>query len=322
MTSYLRQAREYLTPVRQTTAFLSRGVLTPAEFVQAGDELVFKCPTWSWEKGDLLKARGHLPKEKQYLIIRNVPCPIRACTMENSILSETEVEMSSPNLNNDEDSGWLMSHIMNSIQQQQAEENDNNVEDDFDLVNSDGEIISKPSPPTPPPSVQVNENEENEYSNMEDYEDSNILMDDAYAQAIPGSGADSNILKVRTYDVSITYDKYYQTPRVWIFGYATDGVTPLTTEEMFQDVMSDYVRQTVTIETHPHILGPHLSIHPCQHAAVMKNIVQNMMSPSSDNAPNVEMYIFIFLKFVSSIIPTIQYDFTMDVDADVQKRKA
>ena len=65
MTSYLRQAREYLTPVRQTSGFLSKGVLTPTEFVQAGDELVFKCPTWSWESGDESKSRGHLPKEKQ-----------------------------------------------------------------------------------------------------------------------------------------------------------------------------------------------------------------------------------------------------------------
>jgi len=24
---------------------------------------------------------------------------------------------------------------------------------------------------------------------------------------------------VRTYDVMITYDKYYQTPRVWLIGY-------------------------------------------------------------------------------------------------------
>ena len=27
------------------------------------------------------------------------------------------------------------------------------------------------------------------------------------------------ILRTRTYDLSITYDKYYQTPRIWLFGY-------------------------------------------------------------------------------------------------------
>jgi ubiquitin-like-conjugating enzyme ATG3 len=35
------------------------------------------------------------------------------------------------------------------------------------------------------------------------------------------------ILKTRTYDISITYDKYYQTPKVWLFGY--DEVHPALT---------------------------------------------------------------------------------------------
>lgn len=31
--------------------------------------------------------------------------------------------------------------------------------------------------------------------------------------------AKGNLLQVRTYDVLITYDKYYQTPRLWLIGY-------------------------------------------------------------------------------------------------------
>lgn len=34
-----------------------------------------------------------------------------------------------------------------------------------------------------------------------------------------GAEAESNLLSVRTYDCSITYDKYYQTPRMWLLGY-------------------------------------------------------------------------------------------------------
>jgi len=30
---------------------------------------------------------------------------------------------------------------------------------------------------------------------------------------------DGNILQTRTYDLHITYDKYYQTPRLWLSGY-------------------------------------------------------------------------------------------------------
>ena len=65
MTSYFFKAREWASPTLKTSAFLSRGVLTPEEFIKAGDELVFKCPTWSWGRGDPKYARSHLPLDKQ-----------------------------------------------------------------------------------------------------------------------------------------------------------------------------------------------------------------------------------------------------------------
>jgi ubiquitin-like-conjugating enzyme ATG3 len=52
----------------------------------------------------------------------------------------------------------------------------------------------------------------------------------------------------------------------------------------------------------------------------MKTIVRNLIKATAEGeeekGPSVEMYLFIFLKFVSSMIPTINYDFTMDVTAD------
>ena len=33
------------------------------------------------------------------------------------------------------------------------------------------------------------------------------------------ASASGGILQTRTYDMYITYDKYYQTPRLWLFGY-------------------------------------------------------------------------------------------------------
>ena len=47
---------------------------------------------------------------------------------------------------------------------------------------------------------------------------------------------EDSIVKTRTYDLSITYDKYYQTPRMWLFGY-DEMNQPLGEEEIFQDVM-------------------------------------------------------------------------------------
>ena len=49
-------------------------MLTPEEFVKAGDHLVHHCPTWQWSSGDESKMKPYLPKDKQFLLTRNVPC--------------------------------------------------------------------------------------------------------------------------------------------------------------------------------------------------------------------------------------------------------
>jgi len=45
-------AVERITGPRTVSAFKEKGVLSVDEFVQAGDNLVAKCPTWSWESGE------------------------------------------------------------------------------------------------------------------------------------------------------------------------------------------------------------------------------------------------------------------------------
>lgn len=38
-------------------------------------------------------------------------------------------------------------------------------------------------------------------------------------EAAGGADATDSVLHTRTYDLHITYDKYYQTPRLWVVGY-------------------------------------------------------------------------------------------------------
>ncbi|RYH29792.1 hypothetical protein EON65_07395 [archaeon] len=55
------------------------------------------------------------------------------------------------------------------------------------------------------------------------------------------------------------------------------------------------------------------SIHPCQHAPAMLTIIKALQE--AGNTPTVEQYFFIFLKFIQSVVPTIEYDYTTDVQA-------
>ena len=286
---------------------------------------------------------------KQYLITRNVPCPTRASTLENSVAIGEEGTATIEDECGGDD--WLVSKMISPEEQERRM--NQKIEEEFDILDGDGETMSigdneeiggktdsKDGEAEGVDQVQgdmkkvnvneqmkeevVEEDADDEYADMEEFEDEDVMEDEAAAPTPSSFTKGDNIMKVRTYDLSITYDKYYQTPRVWMIGYASAGSSqPLTGNEMFQDVMSDYANRTVTIDPHPHIHGPHASIHPCQHGAVMKTIVKNLTKSSDDGEggkpPSVEMYLFIFLKFVSSIIPTINYDFTMDVAASTEK---
>lgn len=161
---------------------------------------------------------------------------------------------------------------------------------------------------------------------LSSFEEEDNLVEDEAALGSGGGGYlvasepdddDDAILYTRTYDLSITYDKYYQTPRVWLFGY-DEKSRPLSADEMFEDIMQDYANRTVTMEPHPHRSAlVHASIHPCQHGAVMKRIVGNMRDQAGGSGGEIrsDQYLFLFLKFIQSVIPTIDYDHTIEVNA-------
>lgn len=119
-----------------------------------------------------------------------------------------------------------------------------------------------------------------------DMEDDTVqqVEDPAAADAQPPSAATSagpgvaqtagsNVVQLRTYDCLITYDKYYQTPRMWLLGY-DEHKSPLAPNLVFQDISSDYAQKTVTVESFPHLSGVSCAtVHPCKHASVMKKVI-------------------------------------------------
>lgn len=290
-------AVERITPPRTVSAYKEKGVLTPDEFVRAGDNLVAKCPTWSWEAGDPNKRKPYLPSQKQYLITRNVPCRRRASSIEE----DCEAAGGEILLDSDDDGGWLATHGKPSDLDSGKEENIPLM-----VVESDQQqrlhIIPK----------YAGSDDDEGIPDMADYEESeNDIATLAPSYRVVNEPDEDNFLRTRTYDVSITYDKFYQTPRVWLTGY-DESRMPLQSELVLEDVSQDHARKTVTIEDHPHMGGKHASVHPCKHGAVMKKIIDVLLSRGVE--PEVDKYLFLFLKFVASVIPTIEYDYTMDFD--------
>jgi len=303
---------EFVTPVLKESKFQESGVITPEEFVAAGDHLVHHCPTWSWASGDEKYAKPYLPKDKQFLVTKNVPCYKRCRQLdEHEMNQEQMVEEGEAG----GDEGWLDTHHF-AEKQEPEEAGDAAAE-------MEGASASKTVPAVA--SSANDDDDDDEALDMEDFEESGMLDDQVLTvDAKASADADGNaskpkdesqgdeILATRTYDLNISYDKYYQTPRLWLTGY-DENRKPLTMDQMFEDFSADHANKTVTMESHPHLPGPvpQASVHPCNHASVMKKILDTISE--GGNELGVHMYLLVFLKFVQSVIPTVEYDFTQNI---------
>ena len=265
----------------------------------AGDHLVHQCPTWQWSKGSPDKLKDYLPPDKQFLMTKNVPCYKRCKEIEYSEENEKVIE------DTDADGGWVDTHHF-ALPTEQVQE--------MTLASSE-----------PAKFVQATDDDDDdeddeEAVDMEDFVAKGLIDDDSAAVTITkkpskrpegafgGDEGESTIIPTRTYDLNITYDKYYQTPRLWLTGY-NEHQQPLSIEEMYSDISQDHAKKTVTMEEHPHIPGPPMaSVHPCRHAEVMKKIIQTVEDGGRELG--VHLYLIVFLKFVQAVIPTIEYDYT------------
>ncbi|OAF71849.1 Autophagy-related protein 3 [Intoshia linei] len=273
----------YLTPVLKDSKFRETGRITPDEFVAAGDHLVYHCPTWKWFAGIPANKKSYLPDEKQFLITNHVPCHSRIKTLNSHDLNyEKKLD--------GEFEDWIDTHFYAP--------QENTVSKDLEISQIE-------------PVAENNSSDSEDALDMDDFMNSDeIKQVDPSRYTIVKKTESNKILKTRTYNLNITYDKYYQTSRLWLEGYNAnkESLSPI---EMFEDFSQDHANKTITIEKHPHSNSVMASIHPCKHANVMKRMISLMEVANKELS--VVNYIIIFLKFVQSIIPTINYDFTQNI---------
>ncbi|KAI1325669.1 autophagocytosis associated protein [Xylariaceae sp. FL0255] len=341
--STVNALRDKYTPVSHTSTFRKTGMITPEEFIAAGDYLVFKFPTWSWGEAESPAQQvDYLPKEKQFLVTRNVPCNRRLnddfagdAGHEEAVVGDGADFKSKGQ--GDDDDGWLRTGGLTSSQPLKAK--DVRTVDDAGNV---GDSID----------------DEDDIPDMEDEDDDEAIIRDNDAQTKTGSR--------RTYTLYIMYSPYYKTPRLYLSGYA-DG-QPLAPHLMMEDIVGDYKDKTVTLEDFPFFSTnvQMASVHPCKHASVMKTLldradaalklrrekmrekkdvggdtgmeglvdeinkldVKNVEATAKESsnddweeveaeeqevAIRVDQYLVVFLKFMASVTPGIEHDFTMGV---------
>jgi len=285
---------EKLTPVLKSSRFKETGVLTPEEFVVAGDHLVHICPTWQWASGDCSKTKSYLPSEKQFLITRNVPCYQRCKHLNYTNECEEIVDV-------DADGGWVDTHHHSDLLKAQEGLKEMTLSKEPEVSKSDVN--------------EEDDDDDEEVMDMEKYaemlDDDDEVLDLVETKPATSGNDEDNIVHTRTYDLHITYDNYYRTPRVWLSGYSEKSI-PLKMEEMYEDMSQEHVEKTVTLEPHPHLPPPSMcSIHPCRHAAVMKKMMERI--EDGGGSLEVNMYLLVFLKFIQAAIPTIEYDYTRHI---------
>jgi ubiquitin-like-conjugating enzyme ATG3 len=367
--------RDYLSPVLTQSKFKETGCITPDEFIAAGDFITYKFPVWKWETGDASKARDYLKPDKQYLVTHGVPCLRRATSLAYTDADEDAerlLNFGDTSATGNEVDEWVETHAGRKGNTDCAD-NAGDIDDIPDLDGpgeATGIINAMSSMSLGTGATSAGAGAVGDIPDMDeipDMEEEDLEEGDDEATAAPkltapvaganhtsqAEAANSNLLQVRTYDVMITYDKFYQTPRIWLIGY-DENRTPLNPTQIFQDISADHALKTVTIEAFPHSTSLQAaSVHPCKHASVMKKVIERMnvgvvkeqiayrkssskegkkkwpfarkasASGKEDKTPaaahgeeeeaegmRVDFYLVVFLKFIASIVPTIEVDST------------
>ena len=262
-----KNVADKLIPNLKNNDFLNSGMLTKEEFIIAGNYLTQNYNEWIWEKAD-----SKIP----YLIFKN----IQYKNINDFIIDD--------NINNNDDDEW-------NIYTRENNSNTNtntktNITKDTDTVTEVYQINQK----------KIN----NDNIDLMEFEEE---LDNEDDDAIISNSELLQNHQKKKYDITITYDNYYRTPRIWFHAYDYYN-HPIHNEEILKDFSLEHTNVSVTIETHPYYNLECISVHPCKHAEAMKKLIK--IELENDQTVDIKQYFIYFLKFVSCIFPNIIFDFT------------
>lgn len=160
--TFIDPLRDRFAPISHNSTFRQTGQITPEEFLQAGDFLVYKFPSWSWADAATPDKRvSYLPAGKQYLVTRGVPCR-RRIKNDDFAGGDGEDQLVRDMLRGpsgeagDEDDGWLKAGGHGAGLSKSAELRMNDIR----TVDESGEVGDKVEPEDDIPDMDDEEDDD------------------------------------------------------------------------------------------------------------------------------------------------------------------
>ncbi|ODQ44905.1 hypothetical protein PICMEDRAFT_26723, partial [Pichia membranifaciens NRRL Y-2026] len=305
--------REYLTPITHKSTFATTGEITPDEFVEAGNYLVYRFPTWQWSPAEASKAKDFLPAEKQFLVTRHVPCYVRAADYEYN--DEEDDDDGKDGSGNTEGSGKLKVSGAEEVSE------DEDIDDIDDLIDENAEDVefvdNKVSRKTP------------EGSKKRSYD---LYITYSTSYRVPKMylvGFDSNSVPLTPEQMfeDIASDYRHKTVTIekapFLNNTTAVSIHPCKHATVMKVLMK---RAAASARERSHSKDTekmmkkisHLGLKDHEgddsHAAEDGDDWEDLKGESSegDEGIRVDQYLVVFLKFISSVIPGIEHDYTME----------
>ncbi|KAF2165400.1 hypothetical protein M409DRAFT_67243 [Zasmidium cellare ATCC 36951] len=345
--------RDRFAPLNHNSNFRATGQISPEEFQAAGDFLVYKFPSWSWADAATPSQRvPYFPPGKQYLVTRGVPCRKRIKAEDfagsadgedqlvRDMLKETGAEVGG------EDDGWLKAGGSRG-------DEDSKLLKDVRTVDEDGKVGDKDEEEEEIPDMEDEEDDEEaiirDTSAIKKAGEDGLRTYTLYITYTPyyrtprlyllGYDAASNqplapmsMMEdiIGDYkDKTVTLEDFYfnnppiKTASVHPCKHASvmkvlldraDAALKLRTEKMKHGEtpsnagMEGLVDQTSTLD-----IKDKDKSSPSKGKDKEGDADWEVLSDAEAPAIRVDQYLVVFLKFMASVTPGIEHDFTMGV---------